>query len=88
VLIALKKALEIIKKQKLHGGKVVILSDSQLLVKWLNLEYKVKKQEIKDLFNQFQQLQREFLKHGFVITAKWHRRNSKLAQVADKLANG
>jgi len=66
-------------KQGLKFGKqMTLLSDSQLLVRQLNGEYKVKSPKLKELYERFLQIKRK----GHV-TIKWINRERNLA---DKLA--
>lgn len=55
---ALIRALE--KAAALGGRKLVVFSDSELLVKQINGEYRVKNEELKSLFAQAQSLIRRF----------------------------
>ncbi len=66
---------------KLGAKQVDINSDSELVVKQINGEYRVKKATLKPLYQQVKQLQGSF--QGFTITHIPRRQNIE----ADKLAN-
>jgi ribonuclease HI len=77
LVLALEKAKEILKK----GGEVTCCLDSELVVKQLNRQYKVKDEKMKELFAQVCKLCLEFDKVEFVHIP---REKNKLA---DKLVN-
>src|SRR2546421_5094589 len=55
---ALVKALE--RAAELGGKRVLIRSDSELLVKQMSGEYRVKNDQLRDLYNEAQRLGRQF----------------------------
>jgi ribonuclease HI len=55
---ALVRALE--RAEQLRGRRLVIFSDSELLVKQMNGEYRVKNADLKELFDQAQELKDNF----------------------------
>ena len=75
VVHGLKKCLE------LKASEVTVKSDSQLMVRQMNGEYKVKAPRIKPLFDEARRLVRQFLKVAFVHVPR--EENSH----ADALAN-
>jgi len=88
VIYGLTTILNLIKKHPTPcTGTIKIMSDSKLVVNWINRNYKVKNPRIKELFAKFQELENKLADFGFTITAQWHRRSSELAQEADRLAN-
>ncbi len=76
---AVVKALE--KAKDIGAQKVALFSDSELLVKQLNGEYKVKSPDLRPLFNQIQKLKKEFESVRFT-----HVRREKNKR-ADELCN-
>ncbi len=87
MLEGLKKLVNLIKNRNLKKGTVYIYSDSHLLINWLKGRYKIKKAHIKPLFEEYTSLTKDLLSQGFNVEARWHKRDSKFAQIADKLAN-
>ena len=81
LLFALIKAQKLIQQKGLEVSEVVCYSDSELLVKQLNREYKVKEEELAKLFVQVWNKAQELPKVAFV-----HVRREKNKE-ADKLAN-
>lgn len=81
VIFALKKLKALYGKQAMRKSQVLINSDSKLLVKQLNGEYKLKNKGIKDLFIEIWNLKMDFQKVSFKAIP---REENKLA---DKLAN-
>ena len=57
--------------------------DSELVIKWMNGLYRMKKDEIRILFDQVKIKEKRFNK----VIYMWHNRNAKWAREADKLAN-
>ena len=79
--LAVLKSLDFAKK--FTNQNVFIYSDSELLVRQLNGEYKVKNQNLKDLFNQVQKLQNSFQKVIFThIRREYNLRADQLANEA------
>jgi len=78
--LAIIKALEIAKK---YAKKVHIHSDSELVVRQLNGEYKVKKKELKELFEQVEKIEKEFEEVSYQNV----KRENEFIQQADKLVN-
>ena len=63
---------------------VEIWMDSELVIKWMNGDYRMKKDEIRKLFDQVKQKEQRFKGE---VKYFHHRRNAKWAIYADKLAN-
>jgi len=77
--LAVLKSLDLAKR--FTDQNVLVYSDSELLVRQLNGEYKVKNKNLKELFNQVQKLQNSFQKVIFMHIRREY--NS----IADQLAN-
>ena len=75
LILALKKAIS------LNITEIVIHSDSELLVKQLKREYKLKSKNLTQLFKKAQKLLTQFKKAQYIWTSR--EKNKK----ADKLAN-
>lgn len=68
-----------------HGrNDVDIWMDSELVVRWMNGSYRMKKPEIRELYDIVKQKEQRFVGK---IQYFWHKRNAKWAIEADKLAN-
>ena len=63
---------------------VEVRMDSQLVVRWMNGEYRIKKDHIKPLFDEAKKYEQRF-KDG--VTYIHHSRDSVLGKRADKLAH-
>jgi len=81
VILALKKFNALFGKKLAQKTEVEIRSDSELLVRQINGEYKVLKPEIQDLFIQIWNLKTGFKAVKFKLIAR------EKNQEADKLAN-
>lgn len=77
---ALIKALEL---ARTRGKEVECILDSELVVKQLLGEYKVKNPELKKLFLQIQKLQESFDKVSYKHVSRW----DNYQQMADALVN-
>ncbi len=66
LLFALKKAKLLFGKEKTKKSEVIVFSDSNLLVKQLNGEYKIKEDKIKNLFIEAWNLKIDFGSAKFV----------------------
>lgn len=77
---ALLRALK--KVKELGFKKVRCVSDSELMVKQLNGEYKVKNPVLKKLFNEVKELEREFDEVSYVHV----KRENKFIRIVDELA--
>lgn len=77
---ALIHALEI---AKLHGGKADCYSDSQLMVRQLNGEYRVKNEDLIELYKKIKALEKNFES----VTYTHVKRSHKGIKKVDKLAN-
>ncbi len=77
---AIIRALELCKK---YAKKVHIYSDSELVVRQLNGEYKIKKKELKELFEQVEKAEKEFEEVSYQNVP----RENEHMQEADKLVN-
>jgi len=76
VLEGLKKAAEL-------GGSVEVFSDSELVVRQLNGQYKVKKPHLKKLYVKVKQLESKLKEVSYT-----HRpRSNRMQKLADKLVN-
>lgn len=78
--MALIKGLEIAKQ---HGDEIEIFMDSELIVKQMNGEYKVRKEHLIPLYEQVQELLKNFKKYSFIHV----RREEKYQKEADRLVN-
>jgi ribonuclease HI len=78
--LAVIKALELVKK---YSKKVHICSDSELVIKQINGEYKIKKKELKALFDEVEKREKEFEEVSYSNVA----RENEYIQEADKLVN-
>lgn len=81
VIFALKKAKQLIGKEKCARTKIEVRSDSELLVSQLNGEYKIKEEDFFPLFIEIWNLRQDF---GGVIFRHIPREQNKLA---DRLVN-
>lgn len=77
---AIIRALELCKK---YGKKVHIYSDSEMAVKQINGEYKIKKKELKELFLEVEKKEKEFEEVSYQNVPREHEH----IQEADKLVN-
>jgi ribonuclease HI len=67
-----------------HGrNNIEVWSDSELVIKWMNGQYRLKKPEIRKLYDQAKQKEARFIGEKRYF---WHNRSSKWAMHADKLA--
>jgi len=78
LLFALDKASEVLKRNHL----VEVWMDSELVVKWMNKEYKLHKPHIKPLYDQATTLSQRFAG----IKYYHHSRESEFAKRADQIA--
>ena len=78
---ALIKGLEIAKTH--CTDEIVFFSDSELLVKQLNGQYRIKAKNLQELYHEVQNCVKPFRK----ITYNHHKRNHTLIQECDKLVN-
>ncbi|OGJ21742.1 hypothetical protein A3K73_06900 [Candidatus Pacearchaeota archaeon RBG_13_36_9] len=78
--LAVIKALELAKK---YSKKVHLHSDSELVVRQLNGEYKINKKELKELFEQVEKSEKEFEEVSYQNVP----RENEYIQEADKLVN-
>lgn len=76
LIFALEKAKEITK------DKIDVFMDSQLVIRWLTGEYKVKKVHIKPLFEKVKSLEKNFSQ----INYYHHSRETKFGKIVDSLA--
>lgn len=75
--------IEGLRKSKEFGGSVQVFSDSELVVRQLNGEYKIKKPHLKELHYKVFKLEKEFKEVSYT-----HRRRENVMQkLADKLVN-
>lgn len=72
-----------LKIAKLHGKNVKCYSDSELMVRQLNGEYKVKNPNIWELYNEIEQLKKKFE----FISFEHVPRSTQGIKAVDKLAN-
>ncbi len=77
---ALVKALELASK---HTDELTCFLDSELIVKQLLGEYKVRNEKLLPLFLEVQKLQENFKKINYVHVSRWN----KFQKIADKLLN-
>ena len=78
--LALIKALELALK---YGKEVTCILDSELIVKQLNGEYRVKNLKLKDLFEKVKNLEKGFRKISYKHVSRWN----KFQIIADSLLN-
>jgi len=81
VVFALKKAKALLGGEKAEKAEITIRSDSELLVKQLNGEYKIKEENLVPLFIKIWNLKQDFKKVNFVHIPR--EKNKE----ADKLVN-
>lgn len=81
VVFALKKAKALYGKDILKNNEVEIRSDSELLVKQMNGEYKILEPKIQELFLRVWNLKTEFKKLKFIAVGR------EKNQEADRLVN-
>lgn len=67
----------------LHARRVVLFSDSELVIRQLRGEYQVRKAHLHDLFLRVKDLEQHFLS----VDYQYVRREHPLIQAADKLCN-
>jgi ribonuclease HI len=77
---ALIRALDLASK---FGKEITCILDSELVVKQLLGEYKVKNPKLLELFLQVQKLQEKFDKIKYLHSSRW----DKFQQIADELVN-
>lgn len=65
VLFALKKAKQLFGKDECADAEIEIRADSELVVKQMNGEYKIKEEELQKLFIEIWNLKTEFKKVSF-----------------------
>ena len=78
LVFALDKASEVLQRNQ----SIEVWMDSELVVKWMNKEYRLKKPHIKPLFDQAAALSQRFAS----IKYYHHSRESELAKRADRVA--
>jgi ribonuclease HI len=78
---AIIKALE--KIVEYTHGKITIFSDSELVVKQLNGEYRVNKPHLRELFNEVDELKKQFTRVNFLYVP----RSNQWIKLADQLCN-
>ena len=66
VIFALKKIKHLIGGEKAEKSEIEIKTDSELIVKQLNGEYKIKKQNLMPFFIEIQNLKQDFNKVNFI----------------------
>jgi ribonuclease HI len=79
LIFALDKASEILRRNQ----HVEVWMDSELVVKWMNKDYRLKKEHIKPLFDKANDLAQRFES----IKYFHHSREAELAKRVDKLAH-
>jgi len=77
---ALIKSLELAKK---HGKKIIIVMDSELVIRQMKGEYKVKSPDLKPLYDRAKKLETDF----DYVRYEHVRREDKFQSKADKLVN-
>lgn len=89
VIFALKKLKQLIGNDKAGTSQVVFYMDSELLVKQLNHQYKVKEANIQKLFLEVHNLQLDFEKVEFkhVLRGKNTEADKLVNQVLDRESN-
>lgn len=81
VIFALKKVKQIYGREKSKNLKLIFYSDSELMVKQLNGLYKIKEEELKNLFITIWNLKQDFKQVEFNLIKREENR------LADKLVN-
>jgi ribonuclease HI len=79
LIFALDKASEVLKRNQ----AVEVWMDSELVVKWMNKEYKLHQPHIKPLYDQATSLSQRFVS----ITYYHHSRETEFAKRADRIAD-
>ncbi|MEX2033494.1 MAG: ribonuclease HI family protein [Candidatus Colwellbacteria bacterium] len=79
-VFALKKAKQLLGKEK-SKSEIEVRTDSELLYKQLNAQYKIKNKELQPLFIEIWNLQQDFKKVKFIHIAREENRE------ADRLVN-
>lgn len=79
-ILALKKAKQILGKEK-SKSQIEIRTDSELLYKQMNAQYKIKDKELQPLFIELWNLKQDFKKVNFVLVPREENRQ------ADRLVN-
>ncbi len=78
LIFALDKASEVLQRNQ----SIEVWMDSELVVKWMNKEYRLKKEHIKPLYDQAYALSQRFKS----IKCYYHSRDSEFARKADRIA--
>jgi ribonuclease HI len=78
LIFALDKGSEVIKRNE----EVEVRCDSELVIKWMTGEYRLRKEHIKPLYDKAKQLEARFKRVAYMH----HSRDSKLGKRVDKLA--
>jgi ribonuclease HI len=78
IIKALSEAVKIIK-----NGNIELFSDSELVIKQLNGEYRVRKPHLLDLFNEIRELIKKFQSIAFIHVE----RTNEWIKIVDKLCN-
>jgi ribonuclease HI len=81
IIFALKKAKQLVGKSELKNREVVLKTDSELITKQMNHEYKIKNEGLKDFFIEVWNLMLDFKKVKII-----HVRREENKE-ADKLVN-
>lgn len=81
-MLGLIEALE--KAPSVARANVEVWMDSELVIKWMNGDYRMKKPEIRALYDEVKKKEQRFIGE---VKYFWHNRNAKWAVYADKLAN-
>ncbi len=81
IIFALKKIKQLIGKEKSKKREVEVKADTELVVKQINREYKIKKDGLKDYFIELWNLTQDFKKVTFTHISRNKNKN------ADKLVN-
>lgn len=89
VVFALKKTKLLFGKQKVKSAEVSIYSDSELLVKHLNHQYKIKEGELQPLFLEIWNLMLDFKQVNFqhIFREKNKEADKMVNQALDEKAN-
>ena len=78
LIFALDKASEVLQRNQ----NIEVWMDSELVVKWMNKEYRLKKEHIKPLYDQAHTLSQRFTNIRFYH----HSRDCEFAKKADRIA--
>ena len=86
VIFALKKARVLLGKARAKKTSIELRTDSELLVKQMNGEYKVKNKDLRELFVEVWDLKQDFRKVSFVHV--FREKNKEADEMVNKALDG